>query len=138
MWLMVHINNYEVIDGLYYSENHVWVKIENNTVVIGITDYGQKNLKEIVNVKLPDLGVSINQGDVLGSLETAKAVIDVIAPLSGIVREVNENVISNPSIINEDPYGKGWLIRIVPSNLHEELLKLMDFSKAIKWYKTLT
>ncbi|MEM1545103.1 MAG: glycine cleavage system protein H [Candidatus Methanomethylicia archaeon] len=135
---MVHINNYEVIDGLYYSENHVWVKIENNTVVIGITDYGQKNLKEIVNVKLPDLGVSINQGDVLGSLETAKAVIDVIAPLSGIVREVNENVISNPSIINEDPYGKGWLIRIVPSNLHEELLKLMDFSKAIKWYKTLT
>lgn len=134
---MVRINDYEVIDGLYYSENHVWVRIENNTVVIGITDYGQKNLKEIVNVKLPDLGVSINQGNVLGSLETAKAVVDVIAPLSGTVKEVNESVISNPSIINEDPYGRGWLIKIIPSNLHGELLKLMDFSKAIEWYKTL-
>lgn len=134
---MVRINDYEVIDGLYYSENHVWVRIENNTVVIGITDYGQKNLKEIVNVKLPDLGVSISQGNVLGSLETAKAVVDVIAPLSGTVKEVNESVISNPSIINEDPYGRGWLIKIIPSNLHGELLKLMDFSKAIEWYKTL-
>ncbi len=135
---MVRINNYEVINGLYYSETHVWVRIENDIAVIGITDYGQKNLKEIVNVMLPDLGVFIAQGDILGSLETAKAVIDIVAPLSGTVKEVNENVIGKPSLINEDPYGRGWLIKIAPLNLHMELPKLMDFSKAIEWYKTLT
>jgi len=135
---MVRINSYEVIDGLYYSENHVWVRIEHDNAVIGITDYGQKNLKEIVSVVLPDLGVFINQGAVLGSLETVKAVVDVIAPLSGVVKEVNEKVKSKPSLINEDPYGEGWLVKIMPSNLHGELLRLMDFSKAIEWYKTLT
>jgi glycine cleavage system H protein len=135
---MVRINNYEVIDGLYYSENHVWVRVEHDIAVIGITDYGQKNLKEIVNVVLPDLGVFINQGAVLGSLETVKAVVDVIAPLSGVVKEVNEKVKSKPSLINEDPYGEGWLVKITPSNLYGELLRLMDFSKAIEWYKTLT
>jgi glycine cleavage system H protein len=135
---MVRINNYEVIDGLYYSENHVWVRVERDIAVIGITDYGQKNLREIVNVVLPDLGVFINQGTVLGSLETVKAVVDVVAPLSGIVKEVNEKVKSKPSLINEDPYGEGWLVKITPSNLHVELLRLMDFNRAIEWHKTLT
>jgi glycine cleavage system H protein len=135
---MVRINNYEVIDGLYYSENHVWVRVEHDIAVIGVTDYGQKSLKEIVSVVLPDLGVFINQGAVLGSLETVKAVVDVIAPLSGVVKEVNEKVKSKPSLINEDPYGEGWLVKITPSNLYGELLRLMDFSKAIEWYKTLT
>lgn len=135
---MVRINDYEVVDGLYYSENHVWVKVEGNVAVIGVTDYGQKNLREIVNVMLPDLGVLVNRGDALGSLETVKAIVDIIAPLSGTVKEVNEKVKSKPSLINEDPYGEGWLVKITPLNLQEELLKLMDFSKAIEWYKTLT
>jgi len=134
---VVLVKEYEVKEGLYYSEHHVWVKVEDSLVRIGITDYAQKSLKEIVSVLLPEVGEEIRAGEPMGSVESIKAVSDVIAPISGVVKEVNEEVLEDPSIVNEDPYGRGWLVVAEPKSLEEDLAKLMDFEKAVEWHKTL-
>lgn len=134
---MVKVDDYEVLEGLYYSEDYGWVKIENGKARIGITDYAQKQLKEIIFIELPSEGDEVKQGEAYGSAESVKAVSDLISPLSGKVEEVNSKVLDNPGIVNEDPYGEGWLILITPSNLDEELKNLMDFEKAVEWHREL-
>ena len=134
---MVKINDYEVIDGLYYSQDYAWVKVLGDKVKIGITDYAQKQLREVVYAELPNTGATLSQGDPYGTVESVKAVSDLVAPLSGTVEEVNAEVQSKPEILNEDPYGKGWLLVMKPSNLQEELGNLKDYNKAVEWHKTL-
>jgi len=134
---MVKVDDYEILEGLYYSEDYGWVKIENGKARIGITDYAQKQLKEIIFIELPSEGDEVKQGEAYGSAESVKAVSDLISPLSGKVEEVNSKVLDNPGIVNEDPYGEGWLILITPSNLDEELKNLMDFEKAVEWHREL-
>ncbi len=135
---MVTVGEYEVPEGLYYSENHVWVKVEDGKARIGLTDYAQKNLKQIINVSLLDPGSTVNAGDAFGSAESLKAAVDLISPLTGTIKEVNQEVQDNPGLINEDPYGKGWLVVIEPSKLDEELKTLMTTEKCAEWLKTLT
>ncbi|RLF17580.1 MAG: glycine cleavage system protein GcvH [Thermoprotei archaeon] len=134
---MVTVGEYEVPEGLYYSENHVWVKVEDGKARVGITDYAQKNLKQIINISLLDPGSTVNVGDAFGSAESLKAAVDLISPISGTIKEVNAEVQSNPSVLNEDPYGKGWLVVIEASNLDEELKNLMTADKAAEWLKTI-
>ncbi len=134
---MVKVNDYEVKEGLYYSKEYEWVKIENGKARIGITDYAQKQLREIVYAELPEVGSSIKQNEPYGTVESVKAVSDLVAPLTGTVEEVNEKARDQPEIINEDPYGEGWLLIISPTNLEEELKNLMDFEKAVEWHKSL-
>lgn len=134
---MVMVGEYEVREGLYYSENHVWVKVEDGKVRVGITDYAQKNLKQIINISLLDPGSTVNAGDAFGSVESLKAAVDLISPVSGTIKEVNGEVQSNPSLINEDPYGRGWLVVIEPSNLDEDLKKLMTAERAAEWLKSI-
>ncbi|MEM2902993.1 MAG: glycine cleavage system protein GcvH, partial [Candidatus Bathyarchaeia archaeon] len=106
-------------------------------VRVGITDYAQKQLREIVYAELPSVGATINQGEPYGTIESVKAVSDLIAPISGTIEEVNEEVQARPELINEDPYGEGWLLVVKPSNLEAELAKLMDFNQAVEWHKSM-
>jgi len=134
---MVKVNGYEVPDGLYYSKEFAWVKVEGNKARCGITDYAQKQLREIVFVELPNKGDAVKQNSPFGTVESVKAVSDLVAELSGKIEEVNEQVRSKPELLNEDPYGKGWLLIVSPSNLNTELKTLMDSKKAVEWHKSL-
>jgi len=134
---MVKVDGYEIPEGLYYSKDWFWVKIENGKVRMGITDYSQKQLREIVFVELPSAEGTVKANDPFGSVESVKAVSDLVAPLSGKIEQVNQEVTSKPELLNEDPYGKGWLLVITPSNLDAELATLMDFNKSVEWHKNL-
>ena len=135
---MVKVENYEVPEGMYFSKDFEWIKIEGEMVRMGITDYAQKSLREIVYAELPTVGSEVKQGEPYGTLESVKAVSDLVAALSGTIQDVNEEVQSKPETLNEDPYGKGWLIVVKPSNLQAELANLMDFDKSVEWHKAQT
>ena len=132
---MVKVDNYEVPEGLYYSKDFEWIKIEGDKVRMGITDYAQKQLREIVYAELPEAGTEVKQNEPYGTVESVKAVSDLVAAMSGTIEEVNAEVQSKPELLNEDPYVKGWLILVKPSNLQAELANLMDFDKAVEWHK---
>ena len=118
---------YKTVEGLYYTEEHEWAKrIEDGTVLVGITDYAQKQLHEIVYVELPELESEAVQAEPIGAVESVKAVSDMNAPVGGTVVEVNEGLEDSPELLNEDPYGEGWIARIEPNDLDGDLLRLMD------------
>ncbi len=114
-----------VPQDLLYTESHEWVKVEDGTARVGITDYAQKKLGDVVYVELPDVGKKVKRGDVVVTVESVKAAESVYAPLSGEVAEVNRELISSPGIINQDPYGKGWLI-VIKLEDRGELEGLLD------------
>jgi len=132
---MVKVEGYEVPEGLYYSNDFAWIKIEGDKVRMGITDYAQKQLREIVYAELPSVGGDVKQTEPYGTVESVKAVSDLIAPISGTIEEVNDEVSSKPELLNEDPFNKGWLLVVKPTNLQAELPNLMDFNKAVQWHK---
>jgi len=132
---MVKVESYEVPEGLYFSKDFEWIKVEGDKVRMGITDYAQKSLREIVYAELPSVGTVVAQGEPYGTLESVKAVSDLVAAVSGAIEEVNDEVQSKPETLNEDPYVKGWLIVVKASNLEAELANLMDFNKAVEWHK---
>jgi glycine cleavage system H protein len=134
---MVNIGEYEVREGLYYHKEHFWARMENGLVRFGTSDYGQKSLKEVVFVELPSTGDTVTQNEPYGTLESVKAVVDLVALVSGTVKEVNEELLDNPESINSDPYGEGWLIAISPSDLDGELQNIMTDESAVAWYKEL-
>jgi glycine cleavage system H protein len=101
-----------VIDGVKYTKEHEWIKVEGNTAVEGLTDYAQSELSDIVMVELPTVGKKIKAGDSIGTIEAVKAVSDLYAGVSGEVVEVNDKVVSDPALINKDPYGEGWLYKV--------------------------
>jgi glycine cleavage system H protein len=133
---MVKVNDVEVPEGLYYSKDYEWVKIEDGKARIGLTDFAQKQLREIVYAELPAEGDPIKQDEPYGTVESVKAVSDLIAPISGTIEKVNGEVQSSPDLLNNDPYNKGWLLIVSPSDT-EELKKIMDQTKAVEWHKTL-
>lgn len=132
---MVKVEGYEVPEGLYYSKDFAWIKIEDDKIRMGITDYAQKSLREIVYAELPSVGDEVNQTEPYGTLESVKAVSDLVAAISGTIEEVNAEVQSKPETLNEDPYEKGWLLIVKPTNLQTELPNLMDFNAAVEWHK---
>jgi len=132
---MVKVEGYEVPEGLYYSKDFAWIKIEGDKVRMGVTDYAQKQLREIVYAELPSVGGDVKQGEPFGTVESVKAVSDLIGAASGTIEEVNDEVSSKPELLNEDPFNKGWLLVVKPSNLQAELPNLMDFNKAVQWHK---
>jgi glycine cleavage system H protein len=134
---MVKVNDVEVPEGLYYTKDFEWIKIEGDKVRVGITDYAQKQLREIVYAELPSTGGTTKQNEPYGTVESVKAVSDLVAPISGTIEEVNAEVQSKPELLNEDPYAKGWLLIVKPSNLQAELANIMNFSQAVEWHKSL-
>lgn len=108
-----------------YTEEHEYIRVENGEAVIGISDYAQKEMGDIVYVELPSVGTSIHKGDTFGTVESVKSVSDLYAPLSGEVIELNPRVESTPQIVNEDAEGEGWMLKIKLDDV-SELDDLMD------------
>jgi glycine cleavage system H protein len=96
----------------YYTKDHEWIKIENDEAVVGITDFAQKQLGDVVYVELPEVGASFEFRQSLGVIESVKAVSDIYSPISGEVIATNENLDASPEMVNEDPHGNGWIIRL--------------------------
>lgn len=103
-----------------YTKNDEWVRIEGDTATIGITDYAQDQLNDIVYVEFPDVGSTLKQGAAFGVVESVKAASDVYTPVGGTVTEINSALSDEPEQINSDPFGKGWLIKLKVSNAAEE------------------
>jgi len=104
---------------LYYSKEHTWARLEGDKATVGITDYAQKELGDVVFVELPEVGRTVSQGEAFGTIESVKAVSDLHSPLSGEVIEVNQVLEEAPETVNEDPYGKGWIIQLKVSAVGE-------------------
>ncbi|MFX0107178.1 MAG: glycine cleavage system protein GcvH [Candidatus Hodarchaeota archaeon] len=117
-----------VPEGLTYSKEHEWVKVEGDLATIGITDFAQHSLHEITFVELPEVGSTVEANTECGLVESMKASSDIYTPLSGEVTEVNTALEDAPELVNEDPYGKGWMFKIKASNLDAEFASLMDAS----------
>ena len=107
---------------LLYGRSHEWIRVEGDSVVIGITNYAQDQLGEVVYVELPEVGTGVAAGEELGTLESVKAVSEFLAPIGGEVIGVNERLEDEPNLVNEDPYGDGWLVKISGSVEGEDLL----------------
>ncbi|MGP3778268.1 glycine cleavage system protein GcvH [Halanaerobium saccharolyticum] len=123
-----------VKEDLYYSEDHEWVREEEDYLVIGVTDFAQEELGDIVFVELPEVDEEFDKDDSFGVLESVKAVSDTFIPVSGRVIEVNEDLLDNPELINDDPYGEGWLIKVDPADDSEldELLSAEEYAEFIE------
>lgn len=120
------VDDYDIADDLYYSKEHEWVKVEGDACRIGISDYAQKALHEIVYVDLPRKGMKVNQMQSIGTVESVKAVAEVFCPVSGEILEVNEKLSDAPELINKSPYVDGWIGRLRPANLDADLKALMN------------
>ena len=112
-------------ENIRYTSEHEWIRVEGNEAFVGITDYAQSELGEIVFIDVPTLGETVGQGDVFGSIEAVKTVSDLNMPVTGEVLELNEELDAQPELVNNDPYGKGWIIRIAVKDA-AELNNLMD------------
>jgi len=130
------VGDYEVRDGLHYSKDHEWVKLEGKLARVGVTDYAQRKLGDVVYVELPDVGKRVAQVKEiktkemeLGAVESIKAVSAVYAPLSGSVKEVNSALQDRPELVNTSPYDEGWICLLEPSDLNAELKNLMSASE---------
>ncbi|MGC9007324.1 MAG: glycine cleavage system protein GcvH [Sulfurihydrogenibium sp.] len=123
------MEEYKIPENLYYTKEHIWVKIENDVATIGITDYGQKQLGDVVFVDLPEVGREVESGEVIASVESIKAVSEVYSPVTGKIISVNEDLANDPSVINSDPYGDGWIADIQMSDPSEveDLMTAEDY-----------
>ncbi len=125
---------FEVDDTLRYTRTDEWARLEDGVVRVGVTDYAQKMLKDIVGVELPEVGSRYSKGDSVAVLESIKATADVYAPVSGEVVEVNERLLEEPELINKDPYGEGWIFALKPDNPaeYDELLTHDQYVEKVK------
>ena len=124
----------EFPDDLYYSKEHVWLRVAGGRGKVGITDYAQQELGEIIFLSLPDENSLVEQGDVFGTLESSKTVADLYSPLTGEIVSANKDLEEEPTLINDDPYGNGWLVMMEiddPSQL-DDLLSAADYEKFLE------
>ncbi|HSS77812.1 MAG TPA: glycine cleavage system protein GcvH [Thermoanaerobaculia bacterium] len=117
-----------------YTREHEWVRVEDDVCVLGITEFAQHELGEVVFVELPEVGQVFDTGDELGTIESVKAVAEIYTPVAGEVIEVNESVSDDPELLNEDPHGEGWLIKIRFSSASDlkELMKADQYEEYVK------
>lgn len=118
---------------LNYTKDHEWIKVDENVALIGITDFAQKELGDIVYVEIETEGEELSDGDVFGTVEAVKTVSDLLMPISGKIVEINDELESEPETVNSDPYGKGWMIKVEFSDLSvlDSLLSAEDYSSLI-------
>ncbi|MCD6594722.1 glycine cleavage system protein GcvH [bacterium] len=114
-----------VLDGLYYTKEHEWVKVEGDIASVGITDYAQGELGDVVYVELPSTNKKVSVGDTFSTIEAVKAVSDVYSPVSGEIVEVHRELATVPDLINKDPYGSGWMTKIKIAN-HDDIKNLLS------------
>lgn len=122
----------EIKDNLKYTENHEWVLIEDSTATVGITDYAQSELGDIVYVDIDSLGQDLNVDDIFGSVEAVKTVSDLYMPVSGKIVELNDQLDSSPELLNQDPYNAGWIIKVeLNNNDNDQLLSPEQYKNLI-------
>ena len=132
-------DEYKIEEGFYYTKEHEWVKKESDSlVIVGIADYAQGALHEIVYVELPEMDAEVGQMEAVGAVESVKAVSDFYCPVSGKVVEVNESLLDAPEQINNEPYGAGWIAKLEPANLDADLGNLMDAAAYAEYMKTVS
>ncbi|MEA3334481.1 MAG: glycine cleavage system protein GcvH [Chloroflexota bacterium] len=110
---------YKFDSGVHYAKSHDWARVEDGLVVCGISDFAQNALSDIVYIELPEVGSEVQQGEVYSTVESVKAAEEVYAPVSGEVVEVNEELEDSPELLNEDPYGGAWIMKVRPTDLAE-------------------
>ena len=123
--------DYEFPENLKYTKTHEWVRIEDNTASLGITDYAQHQLGDIVYIELPEKGANLAKQSSAGEIESVKAVGELLMPLSGKIIEVNSNLVDNPELVNSSPYGSGWMLKLEYTNELEisDLLSVEDYKR---------
>ncbi len=117
----------KIPEGILCSNTHEWVMEENDKCIIGLTDYAIEQLGDIVFVELPEIGSEFVKNEVFATIESVKAASEIYMPVGGKIVEVNEELINSPEIINEDPYEKGWLVKIETENLQDDLVGLLEY-----------
>jgi len=124
----------KVLDNLRYTQDHEWLRIENGIAVVGVTDFAQSELGEIVFIEIETENEELEKGETFGTVETVKTVSDLFMPVAGQVIEVNPALANEPELVNKDPYGKGWMIKIDMSNESQvdELLSADEYRKMIE------
>jgi glycine cleavage system H protein len=120
---------YKIPINLLYTDTHEWVSVEGDIATIGITDYAQDLLHEIVFVELPERGSEVKRGESIAEIESVKSVAKVYSPLSGSIIEVNEVLEEKPELINDDPYGEGWIAKIKMNNFENERKLLLSYEE---------
>lgn len=111
----------KIPQDLMYTEEHEWIRFDSdNEVTVGITDYAQDSLGDVVFVEMPEVGAEVEKGASISTIESVKAVSDIYAPLSGSISAINDEISSEPALVNSDPYGKGWLFKMTLSNPAEK------------------
>jgi glycine cleavage system H protein len=127
-------HDYEIPEDCHYTESDEWVRVDGQVVRVGITDYAQSELNDIVFVELPETGSQLEVGQAFGVVESVKAVSDLLAPIAGEVTEVHARLSEHPEWLNEDPYGRGWIIAITPEDLDalDGLLSAADYRAHVK------
>ncbi|MBU1628152.1 glycine cleavage system protein GcvH [bacterium] len=134
---MANIGGYEFPDKLYYHEEHSWVKIEDDgNVRVGMNAFFQGSSGSIIYVDLPFVDDEVEKGDICGKIQSRKWIGNLCAPVSGNIIEINEELENDATLINQDPYGEGWILLIEPTNLDEELAQLMQGEKVQEWIKS--
>jgi glycine cleavage system H protein len=128
------VAKYEIPDDLYYTREDEWVRVERGRATIGITDYAQQQLGDIVFVELPEVGRTLDRGEPFGVVESVKAVADLFAPITGDVLEVNTGLVDGPDCVNADCYGDGWMVVVQLSDESEleQLLAAADYVQHVK------
>ncbi len=131
---MSNIKGYEFPDGLYHHEEHSWARVEDDgAVTVGMNDFFQQAAGDITYVDLPFEGDDVEQGEVCGKVQSSKWIGKLVAPVSGEITEVNEEMETDSTLINKDPYGEGWIIKIEPENLDEDLENLISGDALEPW-----
>lgn len=123
--------DFEVPDDCRYMESHEWVRTDDGTVRVGITDFAQDELGDIVFVELPSEGVSVERSSSFGVVESIKAVSDLYAPVSGTIVETNDALLDEPELINDDPFGSGWLVELDTNDDLSELLTADEYREQV-------
>jgi glycine cleavage system H protein len=121
-----------VQEGLLYTKTHEWVRVDGDVATVGITHYAQEQLGDVVMVELPAVGKQITAGKEMGTVESVKAVSEVFAPLSGEVLEVNGELEAHPELVNQDPYGAGWLVKVKVGQLAEGLMDAQAYERFVQ------
>jgi glycine cleavage system H protein len=136
--VVLKVADFEVPAGLYYTKEHEWMKVEEGRCRVGITDYAQKSLHEVVYVDLPDVGKALTQKVSFGTVESVKAVSELYSPVSGEVGERNEKLVNSPELVNQEPYGGGWIVVVKPSRLQDELKALLNAERYGEFLQEIT
>lgn len=116
---------------LKYTKDHEWIKVDGDTVTIGITEFAQKELGDIVYVEIETEGEDLGEGDIFGTIEAVKTVSDLFMPMAGSVTEINSGLEDNPEVVNSDPYGEGWMIKVKFEGAMGDLLSSEDYQELI-------